>query len=67
MGQVIGLLSSSPFFSDCFFSSFCHQILEKRKDGDRERLRKISKQVSNIFQKLDLFTTTFRSLQILRF
>jgi hypothetical protein len=52
MGQVIGLLSSSPFFSDSSFSSFCHQISEKRKDGDRERLRKISKQVSNIFQNL---------------
>jgi hypothetical protein len=45
---------SSLFFSEFFSSSFCHRISVKRKDGGRDRLRKISKQVSNIFQKLDL-------------
>jgi hypothetical protein len=65
-GVRLGLFSFSPFFPECFFSSFCHRISGKRKDGDRERLRKISKQVQtylqNNFKGLQLFYFMFTSI-----
>jgi hypothetical protein len=36
------------FFSEFFSSSFCYRISGKRKNGERDRLRKISKQVLDI-------------------
>jgi hypothetical protein len=50
----------SPFFSEFFSSSFCYRISGKRKNGERDRLRKISKQVSDICEINILSQTIFK-------